>query len=207
MDAQFYNTVSIIYQNLTDRFNRLDKGFIDGYKVYDNDYVFLKDNYLDFLKQFEGVPFGVFFTDSHKELFPTHKYFETETIIFAGDEIKFHSEFSMILFYFLIDTFKDDIQKYLDFFKIDAFEAKFKGFYKINDSNIAYSSGRGEEIFQFFKANINNFGFISHLFSINSNIIQLGETGDILVNTSLISSILKSVNSTYNFQAFNITLQ
>lgn len=205
MDAEFYNKLSIPYQTISDSFTTFLKTYHNNYAIYDKKIFTVRESQFEFLKQFKEIPFKTFFTDNYlKEHDLGGTYYNSETVVETEKTLSIHTEFSMILFYYLINELKDDIIKFMDLLGSKAFEAKFSGFYEIKKYKLKYNLLQHELFFKFMSANIPNFGFIYHLFHrTNSGYMYVNEDR-MVIRVQGIKDLLKANDEIYDFQKYRI---
>ncbi|AOC96286.1 hypothetical protein BB050_03197 [Flavobacterium anhuiense] len=205
MDINFYNKISRSYQILSDRFTNFSKSYQNGYIIYDKNMFQVRDDQFKFLKQFENIPFGTFFNDDFIKKNDTGgDYYKSSSIIETEKTMNIHSEFYMILFYYLINEFKQDLQNLLDLLESDIFKEKYRGFYKVDEFKFKYYLSEHESIFKFIMDRIQNFGLIYHLFHrTNSGFIYATES-EMVFRVQAIKDLLEANSRIYNFQKFRI---
>jgi len=206
MTQEFYNKISIPYQTLSDRFSSLNKMYHNNYAIYDiGIFNNARKEQFEFLKQFEKIPFKVFFSNDYLEKNDVGgNYFDSETIVITQDTINIHTEFSMVLFYYLINELKDDIAKFLSLLNNKDFEEKFRGFYKVDEYRLKYSLLQHEVFFKFMIANVPNFGLIYHLFHRTNSGYMYADEHRMIIRVKGIQDLLEANETVYNFQNYQI---
>ncbi len=205
MDTAFYNRLSIPYQTLSERFTNFNKTYGNNFAIYDKEMFNVRESQFDFLKQFKEIPFKTFFKDDYLKKYDfAGTFYNSETVVETEKTLNIHVDFSTILFYYLVNELKEDIEKFLAFLSSEAFEAKFNGFYKVDEYNLKYSLSEHELFFKFMLVNVPNFGLIYHLFHRTNSGYMYSDEIRMIIRVQGIKDLLKANNEIYNFQNYRI---
>lgn len=205
MENILFNKISIAYQNLSETYQNYNRQYSDGYYVYTNDISIVKNDKLVFLNQFIGIPFETFFTEKQIASYHNKKYIESDCVVVTDTTVNIHYDLSLVLYYNLVNYLKEDLQKFLDLLKSEAFKNEFNKFIKIDEHTLSYHSVREVQVIEFFKNHIVNYNHIHHLiYRITNEIIFNDLDGYININITILNKILKWNPEIYDFSRFEI---
>lgn len=204
MNEELFNKISIPYQNFSDRYYNYEKRWDRFYAIYDPQMFIVRGKNLEFLKQFEAVPYGAFFTEEHiNSNYYSLEYLDSKCIVITDKDVRVHDNFAQILFFYLINEFKDDIRTFLKLLRSEAFDVKFYGSYRTKDGEFKYSPSIQTKVYDFLCAHVPNYSYISYLFGRASGLIYT-EGSEITVRADEIEKRLESNDSIFNFNGFEI---
>jgi hypothetical protein len=205
MDIALYNKISIAYQNLSDRFHNYDKKWDKYYAVYNKEFFIVRDERLEFLKQFQEISYGAFFKKKHIESnYYGEEYLSLTCVKVTEHEVRIHDNFAQVLFYYLIKYFQNDIKTLLQVLTGPEINDKFKYDYKIEEGEFKFNPNVQEAIYTFIKERVPNYKLIFHLFAkTNSNIIY-ADYDAIVINIKTIERQLKNLDEIFDFKDFEI---
>ncbi|WNM18602.1 hypothetical protein [Flavobacterium capsici] len=205
MEKKIFNQISIAYQNLSNRFQNYNRQYIDLYYVYPNNLMIFEGEKLEFLLKFSEIPFGGFFKDTHKNQFYNQNYFNGNCVINEENTIKIHYDFSLILFFYLVNSLKDDLNTFLEILESEEFKQTFNVYIKIDENSLSYHTAANEKIWEYFKSKIDTIGYINHIICvITTDIVYINIDSYVEINKNVIRSILKQLDDVYNFDGFEI---
>lgn len=206
MNLDFYNKVSIVYQDLSGRFVDFNKTYHNGYVIFNKEIYNSRQKQLEFLKQFQEVPFRIFFNDAYLETInDDNHYYNSKTVLETEKTLNVHTEFSMVLFYFLINELKDSLNKFIEVLESDAFKSEFGGFLTFEEKKFHYCLSSHQKIYKFMKDNVENFDLIFHLFNeTNSGFLYVTENRMVL-KLAAIKDLLETNSKFYDFEKYTLS--
>lgn len=174
----------------------------DGYTCYDRVRWEENQNLLDFLNQFENVPFKNYFRDSRiKKFDDPKKYFTSDTIKINENLVCFHYHFSSILYYYCFYQLSDEIKNFRKMIDIDI-EKKFYKLTKKDENEFKYAIRDHKNINEYFLESLTNYGLIWRLLTIGS-IISI-DNNSVIIKYSVIDKVLKDLEEIYDFRRITI---
>lgn len=192
-------------QRMSDRHLNIIRHFNNGYIVFDKKMFIVRDDQAEFFQQFKNIPFRTFFSENHlKEYDNGGEYFNSNTVVETEATINIHTEFSMVLFFYLLNEMKDEIEQFLNILESNAFEAKFSGMFKVDQYTLKYDLSIHKHVYPFLMANVPNFGIIYHLFHRTHSDMMYVDEHYMVVRVNAIKNLLNENLKIYDFQNYRI---
>jgi hypothetical protein len=164
MTDQKYNFICLPFQFLTKRFNDFQNIYDGEYKCYSPNVYGVKNEYLEFLKNFENLTFRHIFSQEHlASQIALGIPVDSNLVIIEEDRIRVHQELGNIILHILANQLKNGIEKLIEL--IEKIKLEHPTYIKTDkDENIfSMKMYRYDEFIADFE-NLPDYKYVKHLF-------------------------------------------
>jgi len=201
MDIKTYERITRVYKVISNKWSYPD--YRDGYTIFDRKKWEKNESMFDFLNQFLGVQFSVYFKESHIKSFSyPERYFASDTIIITDNQVKVHYDFSLVLYSYIAHVLRPELQQFYDLILSGTLQNKYGKSIITDEYSVQYRAGYHEEIYKHILTEIPQYGLVWNLLSIGS-IITIEEY-TVKIRYARIENILKGLDVQYDFSQIQI---
>ncbi|WP_445721677.1 hypothetical protein [Flavobacterium sp.] len=188
---------------LTDDFS-YENYFDKNYKHYQIEKIKSNPELFNILEQFKNKNIRDFYNKSYLEKEGNdNKYLDEFGIIEDSQYYKVQYEIPKILILYLMNYYKDDLNKFLEFIKVDNLDYAGSEFYYKKDEYLYIRTENIVEEYTKFRKNNLNFDLFRRILESSLNLIKF-QQDHFLIRIHDINHCLKVIDTKFNFNGFEL---